>query len=103
MISLVPLNYRVIVKHENVEEFSKGGIYIPDPVRDKERVRICKGVLVAIGPECETTAQVGDTVVYAQQAGRFIKDPKDGLEYTILNDEDLLVVLEYSGGNEEND
>lgn len=93
-----PLEFKVVVLPEKVEERTAGGIIMPDMAREKEQVACVRGTLVAISPHAfeefaKATPEVGDKVLIAKYGGQ-IYQGIDGQDYRILNDKDILAVLE---------
>ena len=79
-----PLNDRVLVRREEEEEISSGGILLTGTAREKSN----KGTVVAVGPGRTTddgkvipvNVKVGDRVVFASYAGsQTVKDGNDEL------------------------
>lgn len=94
-----PCGYRILVKPVAVEEITQGGIILAREAKLAEEQAIDKGTVVKIGPSAfhddkvaGTQLHQGDTVVYAKYAGKRIKD-KDGVDYLIINDEDIVAIL----------
>ena len=97
-----PLDMRVLVLPDKVEEVSKGGIiFVPDAV-EKEKYATVKGTLVAAGVNAFAEArahpaftppQPGERVMIAKYGGVVVKGA-DGEEYRIMNDEDIVAILE---------
>ena len=91
-INLKPLADRVIVKPSVKEEVTKGGIVLPDTVKEKPQ----EGEIVAAGPgklgddgqRIEMEVKKGDKVIYSKYAGTEWKDK--GEEYLILREADIL-------------
>ena len=91
-INLKPLADRVIVKPTVKEEVTKGGIVLPDTVKEKPQ----EGEIVAAGPgklgddgqRIEMEVKKGDRVIYSKYAGTEWKDK--GEEYLILREADIL-------------
>lgn len=91
-INLKPLADRVIVKPSVKEEVTKGGIVLPDTVKEKPQ----EGEIVAAGPgklsddgqRIEMEVKKGDKVIYSKYAGTEWKD--QGEEYLILREADIL-------------
>ena len=89
---LHPLGDRVVIKPLPKEEVTKGGIVLPDTVKEKPQ----EGKIIAVGPGKVTEdgkriameVKVGDTVVYAKYAGTEIKEGGD--ELIILRESDIL-------------
>lgn len=96
---VTPLDVKVLVRPDPVEEKTKGGLYIPDTVADKQKFATVRATLVAIGPNAYgewgsgSAPEVGSRVLIAQYAGARVKG-EDGEEYVIMNDEDVIAVLE---------
>ena len=89
---LHPLGDRVVIKPLPKEEVTKGGIVLPDTVKEKPQ----EGKIIAVGPgkvaddgkRVAMEVKVGDTVVYAKYAGTEIKEGGD--ELIILREGDIL-------------
>lgn len=85
---LEPLGDRVIVRPIEKEEVSKGGIILPDTVKEKPQ----EGEIIAAGPgkvaddgtRIAMDVKVGDRVLFARWAGTEVE----------LNDEKLLIMHE---------
>ena len=90
-----PLHDRVVVKRVSAEEKSKGGIIIPDTVKEKPS----EGEVVAVGPggRDETgkiipmDVKAGDRVLFGKWSGTEIK--LDGEELLIMKESDIMGVL----------
>jgi chaperonin GroES len=85
-----PIGDRVIVKPAPADEKTKGGIIIPDTVKEKPQ----RGEVVAVGPGKDgnlMTVQVGDIVLYGKYHGQEITH--EGVDYLILKEDEILVVL----------
>lgn len=89
---LQPLGDRVVIKPLPREEITKGGIVLPDTVKEKPQ----EGEVIAVGPGKLTDdgnrmameVKKGDIVLYAKYAGTEIKE--DGEELIILRESDIL-------------
>lgn len=95
-----PAGHRVLVKVEEAEKVTKGGIIIADTIVDRNTEASTIGTVVAVGPTAWQAfddgiawAKVGDKVAFAQYGGKKITDPETEETYRILNDEDILAVL----------
>ena len=77
---------RVLIKSDDAEDVSAGGIYIP-PIGQETP---SKGTIMAIGPKVEDIV-LGDYVVYGKYAGTVVQI--DGEEFVILEEENVLGVL----------
>ena len=91
-INLQPLADRLVVKPIEKEEVTKGGIVLPDTVKEKPQ----EGKVLAAGPgrlsedgkRIAMDVKVGDIVIYAKYGGTEIK--VDGEELMILRESDIL-------------
>ncbi|MFC1873465.1 co-chaperone GroES [Chloroflexota bacterium] len=92
VVTLQPLADRLVVKPIEREEVTKGGILLPDTVKEKPQ----EGEVVAVGPgrlsedgkRIAMDVKVGDVVLYAKYGGTEIKIEDE--EYMILRESDVL-------------
>ena len=92
---LKPLADRVLVKVDEEETKTKGGILIPDTAQKKSQ----KGTVMAIGSgkvldngtRLPFEVKVGDQVLYAKYSGVDIDE--DGEKYLLLAERDILAIL----------
>lgn len=92
----IPYDTRVIILPDKVSDKFEGSSLIrPDAEKDKQKYAQTKGLLVAVGDNAFADwgdvpkPQPGDRVVYGRYAGNQ-HTGKDGQEYTVCNDEDIL-------------
>jgi len=91
-IKLQPLADRLVVKPIEREEVTKGGIVLPDTVKEKPQ----EGEVLAVGPgrlsdegkRIAVDIKVGDRVIYAKYGGTEIKIEDE--ELVILRESDIL-------------
>jgi len=92
MSKLVPLGDRVVIKPSPKEEVSRGGIVLPDTVKEKpqegEIIAAGAGKLTDEGKRLPMEVKVGDIVIYSKYAGTEFKD-KD-VELVIMRESDIL-------------
>ena len=85
---LKPLADRVVVRPIERETVSKGGIVLPDTVKEKpqegEVMAVGQGRLSEDGKRLPMDVKVGDIVIYAKYGGTEIK----------INDEELMILRE---------
>lgn len=94
-MKLKPIQDRVLVKREEAEEKTAGGIIIPDTSKEKPS----KGVVVAVGDGARDekgnvipmTLKVGDKVFFTKWGGTEIKI--DDEELLIMKENDILAVI----------
>ncbi len=91
-VKLQPLADRLVVKPIEREEVTKGGIVLPDTVKEKPQ----EGEVLAVGPgrlsedgkRIAMDVKVGDRVIYAKYGGTEIKIEAE--ELVILRESDIL-------------
>ena len=92
MSKLVPLGDRVVIKPAPKEEVSKGGIVLPDTVKEKpvegEVIAVGAGKLTDDGKRLPMDVKVGDIVIYSKYAGTEFKDKDE--ELVIMRESDIL-------------
>ena len=95
-MKLRPLDDRVVIKREDEEKKTKGGIIIPDTAKEKPQ----KGKIVAVGPgkrdkdgnRIPPDVKKGDVVLFGKYAGTEIKI--DGVDHVVLNTDDIFGVID---------
>jgi len=91
-IKLQPLADRVVGKPIEREEVTKGGIVLPDTVKEKpqegEVVAVGQGRVSDDGKRIPMDVKVGDIVIYAKYGGAEIKIEDE--ELVILRESDIL-------------
>lgn len=97
---IVPAGHRVLVRVEETEKVTKGGIIIADTIADKQTEANIFGEIVAIGDTAwkafddgEAWAKIGDRVAFAKYGGFVIQDPETGERFRLLNDEDVTAII----------
>jgi chaperonin GroES len=80
-----PAPTRVLVKPVEVDDKTKGGLFIPGTAKPKPD----EGVVVAIGSAVEFVA-IGDRVVYNKGAGVDIQE--NGVDYLIFRESDIYAI-----------
>ena len=103
-MSIRPAGHRLIIrpfKLEDVDDTYKrariAGLEVVRPNQVREDQSVDKGIVLAIGPTCwpdnAPWCAVGDTIIFAKFAPKFIEDPETKESLGILNDEDVVAVL----------
>ena len=93
-----PLHDRVVVRRIEGEQKTKGGIIIPDTVKEKPQ----EGEIVAVGPGARDEngkvtpldVKAGDRVLFGKWSGTEVK--VDGEELLIMKESDIMGVIENS-------
>lgn len=84
-----PLGDRVLIKIQESETKTAGGIIIPQTAQEKTQT----GVVVAVGTDTDVIkVKANDKVMYDKYAGTQIKI--DGAEHLIVKMSDILAVIE---------
>ena len=94
-MKLKPLADRVVVKQIKAEEKTKGGIILTTAAQEKPEVY----EVLVVGPggmvdgnEVKMEVKAGDKVITGKYSGTQVK--VDGVEYTIVRQNDILAVVE---------
>ena len=91
-VKLQPLADRLVVKPIEREEVTKGGIVLPDTVKEKPQdgdvLAVGLGRLSDDGKRIAMEVKVGDRVIYAKYGGTEIKIEDE--ELVILRESDIL-------------
>ncbi len=91
-----PLHDRVLVKRIEVDERTKGGIIVPDPVKKKPQ----EGEIVAAGPGARDDSgklipldvRAGDRILFGNWSGTEVKI--DGEDLLIMKESDILGIVD---------
>ena len=90
-----PLHDRVIVRREEEERKSPGGIVIPDSATEKpifgKIVAVGKGKILENGQVRPLDVKVGDKILFGKYSGTEVK--MDGEELVVMREEDGKYVL----------
>ena len=95
-MSFRPLHDRVLVRRVKEEEKTKGGIIIPDTVKEKPQ----EGKVVAVGPGARgddgkitpLDVKAGDRVLFGKWSGSEVTI--DGEELIIMKESDILGIVD---------
>lgn len=101
MTSIVPAGHRVLVKPDEVEEKTSGGLYLAVETKERKANEQIFGTVIKVGVNAWKAfddgipwAKVGDRVTFAKYGGFSIEDPKTKEKFRLLNDEDICAVVE---------
>lgn len=95
---IIPIEYKVLVLPEQVDEKTAGGLYLAQQTREKEEMAQQKGTLIAVSEGAFDDwpghkPQVGDYVYFSRYAGAILEG-KDGKKYRLILDKDLGAIME---------
>jgi chaperonin GroES len=89
-----PLHDKILVKRIDVPQTTKGGIVIPDTVKEKPQegkvVAVGNGRILEDGKVVPLEVKNGDTVLFSKYGGTEIFI--EGEEYLILEENDVLAI-----------
>lgn len=95
-MKLRPLDDRIVVKPQEAEEKTAGGIVLPDTAKEKplmgKVISTGPGKLLDNGKRVGVAVKKNDTVLFGKYGGNDIKI--DGVEYKILRESDILGIVE---------
>jgi chaperonin GroES len=95
-MKLQPLGDRVVVRREESEQRTAGGIVLPDAAKEKPTRGVVEAVgngkLLDDGTRGKLQVQVGDRVLFTSWAGETFKVADE--ELLLMREEDILAVLE---------
>ena len=100
---IVPTEFKVLILPKEVEEKTAGGIILAPQTTNAEKYATIEGAIVAISHLAFTYAteaewdgrkpKPGQRVIFAKYAGVRHK-AKDGKEYLLVNDKDIVATVE---------
>lgn len=96
-MKIIPLMHRALVKPKQVETKTASGIILTESLTRKEQAGTDEGIILALGDTfgkdfgAEVIPKVGDKVLFAKYAGKFIKD--GDIDLVLLNDDDLIAIV----------
>jgi chaperonin GroES len=88
-MKIKPLGDRVLVKNEESEEKTAGGIFIPQTAQEKTQT----GIVVEVGDDKDVIkVKKGDRIMFDKYAGTTVAI--EGVDHLIMKMDDILVVIE---------
>ncbi len=91
-VKIVPLGDKVVVKRQEAETTTSGGIVLPDSAQDKpqrgEVIAVGDGHVKNDGTKLPLTVKEGDRVIFSAYGGDEIKIGDE--EYLLLRESDIL-------------
>jgi chaperonin GroES len=95
-VKLQPLGDRVVVRREEGESRTAGGIVLPDAAKEKPTRGVIEAVgngkLLDDGTRGKLQVRVGDRVLFTTWAGETFKVSDD--ELLLMREEDILAILD---------
>ena len=88
-MKIKPLGDRVLVKNEESDEKTAGGIFIPQTAQEKTQT----GIVVEVGDDKDVIkVKKGDRIMFDKYAGTTVAI--EGVDHLIMKMDDILVVIE---------
>ncbi|MFZ9024902.1 MAG: co-chaperone GroES [Planctomycetota bacterium] len=95
-MKLIPMEDRIVVKPQEAEEKTAGGIVLPDSAKEKPLI----GTVVSVGPgkmldsgnRGKMSVKKKDVVLYSKYGGTDVE--VDGKEYKIFRESEILGIVE---------
>ncbi|HOQ04052.1 MAG: co-chaperone GroES [Anaerohalosphaeraceae bacterium] len=95
-MKLKPLDDRVVVKPQEAEEKTPGGIVLPDTAKEKplmgKVIAVGEGKRLENGTRAKMSVSKNDIVLFGKYSGSDVEI--DGVEYKILRESEILGVVE---------
>ena len=95
---LQPVEYKILVKLDEVEDRTKGGLYIPISVMQSRQMEQVQATLIAFGGSAfedwgdKELPKVGDRIYIAKSAGYNVVGV-DEVDYRVANDKDIALII----------
>ena len=95
-VNIEPLGDRVVIRRDDSEETTAGGIVLPDSAQDKPArgrvISVGDGKLLDDGTRGEMQVTAGDRVLFSSYAGEAIE--LDEEEYLLMTEDNILAIIE---------
>ena len=95
-MAIKPLGDRILVKVLDAKEKTESGIYLPDSAKEKpqeaEIIAVGQGKVLESGKVQAPEVKVKDKVLFGKYSGTAVST-KEGVEYLILREDDILAVI----------
>jgi len=97
-MNLKPLGDRIVVRREEAQDKTAGGIVLPDSAKNKPQ----RGTILAVGPgkmvkdgtRQPLQVKKGDKVLFTTWAGDEFKGQVTGQQVLLMREEDVLAVID---------
>ena len=95
-VTIQPLGDRVVIRRDESEDTTAGGIVLPDSAQDKPArgrvVSVGDGRLLDDGSRGEMQVKAGDRVLFSSYSGESIQLGEE--EYVLMGEDNILAVIE---------
>lgn len=93
--NIQPLGDRLVVKRDDAEAVTAGGIYLPETAKNKPSrgtvISTGNGKMLKNGTRSQLQVAAGDKVLFLSYAGEEFK--LNGEEFLLLREEDVLAII----------
>lgn len=102
-----PTGYKILIAIPEIKDKTKGGVILPDHLRDREGIASILGFVLTCGPDTYADKQKfpngpwckeGDFVIFRSYSGTRFK--VDGKEFRLINDDTVEAVVDDPRGYE---
>jgi len=101
-MNVKPVEYKVLIKPDTVDDKSSGGLYIPETAKEREQYSVNRGEIIAHGEGFfeklpGPVPMVGNKVIFNRYAGSLITIKNDNgarEDYRLCNDKDICAIIE---------
>lgn len=96
-MKVIPVRHVAIIKPDQLEDRSSGGVWLPETARDRMQTAVDRGELVAVGDGFfeglpGPVPEIGQKVIFDRYAGSLIKVDKE--DFRLCNDDKIIAILE---------
>lgn len=97
----IPTQFTALIKPDEVDQKSDGGLFLPDNVRSRLQYAVDRGILIDHGDGFYSERpgprpKIGQKVIFDRYAGSLIQIEEDGkrVDYRLVNDDKIIAILE---------
>ncbi|TLD43055.1 MAG: Heat shock protein 60 family co-chaperone GroES [Candidatus Jettenia ecosi] len=94
-MNVKPLGEKLLIKRDEAEGKTAGGIVLPDTAKEKPRegkvIALGDGKLLKNGERVKFQVKAGDRVLFSSYGGTEVKI--DGEEYLLMSEDDILAII----------
>ena len=95
-MKLQPLGDRVVIRRDETEDRTAGGLFLPETAKDKPArgvvVSVGDGKVLEDGTRSKFTVQEGDRVLFLSYAGEDFKFGEN--EFLLMRESDILAIIQ---------
>jgi len=99
-----PEGTKLLIKADRTEAVTKGGIWMPDQVRDQSQYKVTMATVVAMGPDVvckfydpytaeKREIEIGDRILFTRYGGAYVYTEDRESDLRIIQDQDVLALI----------